>query len=88
MVMRNEHESNDSIGIQMLHLGWNWRDRGHTAQDDAGIRIVHGRSTARNSRRSVLQRYNELGELDAIRIDEPLLTGNLDHDISILNIVA
>ncbi len=88
MVIRIEHKANDGVVIPILHLGWSWSDRSHTGQDAAGLRIVHGRKTSRSSSNGELQRYNQHGELDAIRIDEPLLTGNLDEDISILNIVA
>lgn len=93
MVLRIEHNASGALAIPMLHLGWSGRDRRHTGQDAPGIRILHGRAVSprlesNTARSAELQRYTELGELDSIWIDEPLLTGDLDQDISILNNVA
>ena len=86
MVMRIEHQGPSAT---MNHLDWRNQPR-HTGQDTLGsIRIVHGRSGMAPMRYGTeLQRYNEQGEISVILVDEPLLTGNLEQDISILNIVA
>mgnify|MGYP006126732625 CR=1 FL=1 len=74
--------------IPMQHLGWLGQRGNHTGQDALQeLRMVHGRSAPR-ALSAPLYRRSELGELDSIKIDEPLLTGNLEQDISILNIVA
>jgi hypothetical protein len=72
----------------MQHLGWLGQRGMHTGQDALQeVRIVHGRTTTR-ALLTPVHLQNELGELDSIKIDESLLTGNLEQDISILNIVA
>ena len=74
--------------IPMQHLGWLGQRGNHTGQDALQeLRIVHGRSAPR-ALGTPVHRHSEHGELDSIKIDEPLLTGNLEQDISILSIVA
>jgi len=74
--------------IPMQYLGWLGQRGNHTGQGALQeLRIVHGRSAPRTLGTS-LQRQSELSELASIKIDEKLLTGNLEQDISILNIVA
>jgi hypothetical protein len=65
---------------------------GHTGQDSrVGEEVVHGRAQhhmffQRTQRHSV--HTIEVGALDIVSIDERLLTGDLEEDISILSIVA
>ena len=88
MVIRVEHTGLATNPIPMQHLGWLGQRGMHTREDALQeVRIVHGRTTKRALVASLHPR-NELSELDSIKIDEPLLTGNLEQDISILNIVA
>ena len=88
MVKIIEHLGLATHAIPMQHLGWLGQHGNHTGQDASlGLRIVQGRDAPRTSG-ALAQRQSERGELDSIKIDEPLLTGNLEQDISILNIVA
>jgi hypothetical protein len=90
MVMRIEQAGPETNPVlAMRHHGWH-SGQSHTGQDPlSGIRIVHSRVAQQQSEREKSpQHFCELGERCTIIIDEPLLTGNLDQDISILNIVA
>ena len=88
MVIRVEHTGLATNAIPMQHLGWLGQRGMHMGQDAMQeVRIVHGRTTP-SALVASLHPRNELGELDSIKIDESLLTGNLEQDISILNIVA
>jgi hypothetical protein len=90
MVMKNNgtqqkmlcYTQND--GHQRLH---------HSGQDPVRhTRLMHGRALRRYQQSRVaieqMHRRVELEAANVIRIDVSLLTGNLDEDISILNIVA
>ncbi len=67
-----------------------FRKMSHTGQDP----VIHGRSTKSSDSRRIKSnesesiRESELVMIESIDIDENLLTGDLDRDISILNIVA
>ena len=52
----------------------------HTGQEPARRRVARGNIST--------LRQNELAALQSIEVDSELLTGNLDEDISILDLVA
>lgn len=65
---------------------------GHIGQDPRVERaLVHGRVQCKGGAVRVVKRSsldNEIEALDIVLVDEHLLTGDLEEDISILSIVA
>ena len=102
MVMRIQENRNKQLSqLQFPSSSAVARSTSHTGQEQvrhagavsASILLRQGRiATQLNERRQLrlahIQRQLEMASAFSVEIDARLLTGDLDHDISLLNIVA
>ena len=80
------HYCNTPIGVRKTRSVAPATQRDHTPQDpddSRGRRVIASRT-----RKLKEMRQDELASLNRLRCDVQLLTGNLDQDIAILDVIA